>query len=74
MISKQDLLFFMEECSVWGYRFLGHSVNESFCKFETATAVRFGWGDLGGGRSRGAVNTIIRNRKKISIKYKSVLI
>lgn len=68
---KQET-FFMEECKRMKLKVLGPDVNESFYKFSVNKdyAVRFGMGAIKG-VGRGAVMTIVENRKKDG-QYKSI--
>ncbi|WKB79889.1 DNA polymerase III subunit alpha [Cellulophaga lytica] len=72
MNDIKTVTFFMEECKRMGLEVLGPDVNESYYKFAVndAGAVRFGMGAVKG-VGRGAVETIVENRKKDG-PYKSV--
>ena len=71
MNDIKQVTFFMEECRRMGLQVLGPDVNESFYKFTVNKqgAIRFGMGAIKG-VGRGAVATIIENRK--SEKYTSI--
>ena len=71
MNDIKQVTFFMEECRRMGMKVLGPDVNESFYKFTVNKdqAIRFGMGAIKG-LGRGAVETIIENRKKG--KYNSI--
>ena len=65
MNDIKQVTFFMEECKRMGLEVLGPDVNESYYKFAVNQdgAVRFGMGAIKG-VGRGAVETIVENRKK----------
>jgi len=65
MNDIKSVTFFMEECKRMGLEVLGPDVNESYYKFAVNNegAVRFGMGAIKG-VGRGAVETIVENRKK----------
>ena len=65
MNDIKQVTFFMEECRRMGLAVLGPDVNESFYKFtvNAQQAIRFGMGAVKG-VGRGAVETIIANRKE----------
>ncbi len=65
MNDIKQVTFFMEECKRMGLEVLGPDVNESYYKFSVNKngAVRFGMGAIKG-VGRGAVETIVENRKK----------
>ena len=65
MNDIKQVTFFMEECRRMGLAVLGPDVNESFYKFTVndQQAIRFGMGAVKG-VGRGAVETIIANRKE----------
>lgn len=67
MNDIKQVTFFMEECRRMGLQVLGPDVNESFYKFTVNEdqAIRFGMGAIKG-VGRGAVETIIENRKETS--------
>ena len=71
MNDIKQVTFFMEECRRMGLNVLGPDVNESFYKFTVndQQAIRFGMGAIKG-VGRGAVETIIENRK--DARYTSV--
>ena len=71
MNDIKQVTFFMEECRRMGLKVLGPDVNESFYKFTVNDnkAIRFGMGAIKG-LGKGAVETIIKNRKKE--KYNSI--
>ena len=71
MNDIKQVTFFMEECRRMGLNVLGPDVNESFYKFTVNDdqAIRFGMGAVKG-VGRGAVETIIENRKEG--KYSSI--
>ena len=71
MNDIKQVTFFMEECKRMGLNVLGPDVNESFYKFTVNenNAIRFGMGAIKG-VGKGAVATIIENRRKE--KYQSV--
>ena len=71
MNDIKQVTFFMEECRRMGLTVLGPDVNESFYKFAVndEQAIRFGIGAIKG-VGRGAVETIIENRKEK--RYESV--
>jgi len=71
MNDIKQVTFFMEECRRMGLKVLGPDVNESFYKFTVNDdqAIRFGMGAVKG-VGRGAVETIIENRKEG--KYNSI--
>ena len=64
MSDIKQVTFFMEECRRMGIQVLGPDVNESFYKFTVNedNAIRFGMGAVKG-VGKGAVQTIIENRK-----------
>lgn len=67
MNDIKQVTFFMEECKRMGLQVLGPDVNESYYKFavnQDGGAVRFGMGGAIKGVGRGAVETIVENRKK----------
>ena len=72
MNDIKQVTFFMEECKRMKLKVLGPDVNESFYKFSVNKdyAVRFGMGAIKG-VGRGAVMTIVENRKKDG-QYKSI--
>ncbi|MBA6151577.1 DNA polymerase III subunit alpha [Gelidibacter maritimus] len=72
MNDIKQVTFFMEECKRMKLNVLGPDVNESFYKFSVNKdyAVRFGMGAIKG-VGRGAVMTIVENRKKDG-QYKSI--
>ncbi|MEH6682311.1 MAG: DNA polymerase III subunit alpha [Sediminicola sp.] len=72
MNDIKQVTFFMEECKRMGLQVLGPDVNESYYKFAVneQNAVRFGMGAIKG-VGRGAVETIVENRKKDG-RFKSV--
>ncbi|WP_072989106.1 DNA polymerase III subunit alpha [Pseudozobellia thermophila] len=72
MNDIKQVTFFMEECKRMGLEVLGPDVNESYYKFAVNKdgAIRFGMGAIKG-VGRGAVETIVENRKKDG-PYKSV--
>ncbi|GGW51400.1 DNA polymerase III subunit alpha [Arenibacter certesii] len=72
MNDIKQVTFFMEECKRMGLEVLGPDVNESFYKFAVNAegAVRFGMGAVKG-VGRGAVETIVENRRKDG-PYRSV--
>ena len=65
MSDIKQVTFFMEECRRMGLKVLGPDVNESFHKFTVNDnqAIRFGMGAIKG-VGKGAVETIIENRKE----------
>ena len=65
MSDIKQVTFFMEECRRMGLAVLGPDVNESFYKFTVNDnqAIRFGMGAIKG-VGKGAVETIIENRKE----------
>ena len=65
MNDIKQVTFFMEECKRMGVKVLGPDVNESFYKFTVNeyNAIRFGIGAIKG-VGKGAVDTIIENRKE----------
>ncbi len=69
MNDIKQVTFFMEECKRMGVKVLGPDVNESFYKFTVNedNAVRFGMGAIKG-VGKGAVDTIIENRKEAPYK------
>ena len=69
MNDIKQVTFFMEECKRMGVKVLGPDVNESFYKFTVNedNAVRFGIGAIKG-VGKGAVDTIIKNRKEALYK------
>ena len=71
MNDIKQVTFFMEECRRMELNVLGPDVNESFHKFTVNDnqAIRFGMGAIKG-VGRGAVETIIENRKNSN--YKSI--
>ena len=71
MNDIKQVSFFLEECKRCGIEVLGPDVNESFYKFAVNDegAIRFGMGAVKG-VGRGAVDTIVDNRK--DGPYKSV--
>ena len=71
MSDIKQVTFFMEECRRMGLNVLGPDVNESFYKFTVndQQAIRFGMGAIKG-VGKGAVETIIENRK--AARYSSV--
>ncbi|MFL2604039.1 MAG: DNA polymerase III subunit alpha [Flavobacteriaceae bacterium] len=71
MNDIKQVTFFMEECRRMKLNVLGPDVNESYYKFAVNDdqAIRFGMGAIKG-VGRGAVETIIENRKKG--KYQSI--
>ncbi|WP_340200790.1 DNA polymerase III subunit alpha [Ascidiimonas sp. W6] len=71
MNDIKQVSFFLEECKRSGLEVLGPDVNESFYKFAVNDegAIRFGMGAVKG-VGRGAVDTIVENRK--DGPYKSV--
>ncbi len=71
MNDIKQVTFFMEECRRMGEKVLGPDVNESFYKFNVneENAIRFGMGAIKG-VGKGAVETIIENRK--DAPYESV--
>ncbi|XLS29668.1 DNA polymerase III subunit alpha [Flavobacteriaceae bacterium M23B6Z8] len=64
MNDIKQVSFFLEECKRSGIEVLGPDVNESFYKFAVNDegAIRFGMGAVKG-VGRGAVDTIVENRK-----------
>ena len=64
MNDIKQVTFFMEECKRMGVRVLGPDINESFYKFNVNEdkAIRFGMGAVKG-VGKGAVETIVKNRK-----------
>lgn len=64
MNDIKQVSFFLEECKRSGLEVLGPDVNESFYKFAVNDegAIRFGMGAVKG-VGRGAVDTIVENRK-----------
>jgi len=71
MNDIKQVTFFMEECRRMGVKVLGPDINESYYKFNVNNqkAIRFGMGAVKG-VGRGAVQTIIENRK--DGEYKSI--
>ena len=71
MNDIKQVTFFMEECRRMGLKVLGPDINESFYKFAVndEQAIRFGMGAIKG-VGKGAVETIIANRKEG--KYTSI--
>ena len=71
MNDIKQVTFFMEECKRMGLNVFGPDVNESFYKFTVNkdNAIRFGMGAIKG-VGKGAVATIIENRKEE--KFKSI--
>ena len=71
MNDIKQVTFFMEECRRMGVKVLGPDINESYYKFNVneQKAIRFGMGAVKG-VGRGAVQTIIENRK--DGEYKSI--
>ena len=71
MNDIKQVTFFMEECKRMGLNVLGPDVNESFYKFTVNedNAIRFGMGAIKG-VGKGAVATIIENRRKE--KYQNI--
>ena len=69
MNDIKQVTFFMEECKRMGVRVLGPDINESFYKFNVNEdkAIRFGMGAVKG-VGKGAVETIVKNRKDGSYK------
>ena len=69
MNDIKQVTFFMEECKRMGVRVLGPDINESFYKFNVNEdkAIRFGMGAVKG-VGKGAVETIVKNRKEGSYK------
>ena len=65
MSDIKQVTFFMEECRRMGLAVLGPDVNESYYKFTVNDnqAIRFGMGAIKG-VGKGAVETIIENRKE----------
>src|SRR5699024_7744798 len=72
MNDIKQVTFFMEECKRMKLKVLGPDVNESYYKFSVNkdNAVRFGMGAVKG-VGRGAVETIVQNRKKDG-SYRSI--
>ena len=64
MNDIKQVTFFMEECKRMGIEVLGPDINESYYKFNVNEdkAIRFGMGAIKG-VGRGAVETIVDNRK-----------
>jgi len=69
MNDIKQVTFFMEECKRMGVTVLGPDINESFYKFNVNEdkAIRFGMGAIKG-VGKGAVETIVKNRKDGSYK------
>ena len=69
MNDIKQVSFFMEECKRMGVTVLGPDINESFYKFNVNEdkAIRFGMGAIKG-VGKGAVETIVKNRKDGSYK------
>jgi DNA polymerase-3 subunit alpha len=69
MNDIKQVTFFMEECKRMGVTVLGPDINESFYKFNVNEdkAIRFGMGAIKG-VGKGAVETIVQNRKDGSYK------
>tara|TARA_B100000575_G_scaffold254490_1_gene223716 strand:- start:21647 stop:25966 length:4320 start_codon:yes stop_codon:yes gene_type:complete len=69
MNDIKQVTFFMEECKRMGIKVLGPDINESYYKFNVNEnkAIRFGMGAIKG-VGRGAVKTIVENRKEGNYK------